>query len=129
MERIARQMPIQPNICWKPLVQERHRELDRGTGMTSGLSLRNGKSLRGILQISSSTRQANLKSIQRYLLLVSLLNSHGMTTVEPMGDATPFLYQLRIVTRRALVALWRSPDYIFTRLCEIHSKQRRRSYS
>ncbi|KAJ7135007.1 ABC-2 type transporter-domain-containing protein [Mycena crocata] len=30
--------------------------------------------------------------------------------------ATPFLYQLRIVTVRNYLALWRSPDYLFTRL-------------
>ncbi|KAJ7687385.1 ABC-2 type transporter-domain-containing protein [Mycena rosella] len=30
--------------------------------------------------------------------------------------ATPFLYQLRIVTARNFLALWRSPDYLFTRL-------------
>lgn len=31
-------------------------------------------------------------------------------------DATPFLYQLSVVTKRAFVTLRRSPDYIFTRL-------------
>jgi ATP-binding cassette subfamily G (WHITE) protein 2 (SNQ2) len=30
--------------------------------------------------------------------------------------ATPFLYQLKIVTTRTSVALWRSPDYVYTRL-------------
>ncbi|KAF5375215.1 hypothetical protein D9758_000491 [Tetrapyrgos nigripes] len=30
--------------------------------------------------------------------------------------ATPFLYQLRLVVQRNNLALWRSPDYIFTRL-------------
>ncbi|ETW86763.1 ABC transporter [Heterobasidion irregulare TC 32-1] len=30
--------------------------------------------------------------------------------------ATPFLHQLMIVTKRNMYALWRSPDYVFTRL-------------
>ena len=30
-------------------------------------------------------------------------------------DATPFLYQLRLVVQRNNLALWRSPDYLFTR--------------
>ncbi|KAI9507719.1 ABC-2 type transporter-domain-containing protein [Russula earlei] len=30
--------------------------------------------------------------------------------------ATPFLYQLRVVTKRSFVTLWRSPGYVFTRL-------------
>jgi len=31
-------------------------------------------------------------------------------------DAAPFLYQLAEVTKRSLTALWRNPDYIWTRL-------------
>lgn len=31
-------------------------------------------------------------------------------------DATPIYYQLQIVVRRALLSLWRSPDYTWTRL-------------
>ena len=31
-------------------------------------------------------------------------------------DATSFLYQLRLVSQRNTLALWRMPDYIFTRL-------------
>lgn len=34
----------------------------------------------------------------------------------PSSYATPFFYQLRILTTRASVALWRTPDYILTRL-------------
>jgi hypothetical protein len=30
--------------------------------------------------------------------------------------ATPFLYQLRVVSKRTFIALWRSPDYVYTRL-------------
>jgi ATP-binding cassette, subfamily G (WHITE), member 2, SNQ2 len=30
--------------------------------------------------------------------------------------ATPFLYQLRVVSKRTFIALWRSPDYVHTRL-------------
>ncbi|KAI0307355.1 ABC-2 type transporter-domain-containing protein [Multifurca ochricompacta] len=33
-----------------------------------------------------------------------------------LKDATPFLHQLTVVTKRSFVTLWRSPDYIFTRL-------------
>lgn len=32
------------------------------------------------------------------------------------SDAAPFYYQVTIVTKRALVALWRSHDYLFSRL-------------
>lgn len=31
-------------------------------------------------------------------------------------DATSFLYQLKVVVQRNNIALWRSPEYIFTRL-------------
>ena len=30
--------------------------------------------------------------------------------------ATPFWYQLRVVTRRCFVGLWRSPNYVYTRV-------------
>ena len=33
-----------------------------------------------------------------------------------LADATPFWFQAVTVTKRSLLALWRSPDYIFTRL-------------
>jgi ATP-binding cassette, subfamily G (WHITE), member 2, SNQ2 len=31
-------------------------------------------------------------------------------------DATPLFYQLKVVTQRAMAALWRSPDYVWTRM-------------
>ena len=34
----------------------------------------------------------------------------------PLADAAPFWTQVVTVTKRSLLALWRSPDYIFTRL-------------
>ena len=34
----------------------------------------------------------------------------------PFADATSFFYQLRTVVQRNNLALWRSPDYIFTRI-------------
>ena len=30
--------------------------------------------------------------------------------------ATPFWYQLRVVTKRSFVKLWRSPNYVYTRI-------------
>ena len=30
--------------------------------------------------------------------------------------ATPFWYQLRVVTKRSFVGLWRSPNYVYTRV-------------
>ncbi|KAF9225228.1 hypothetical protein BS17DRAFT_778327 [Gyrodon lividus] len=36
--------------------------------------------------------------------------------MQPTRYATPFLYQLRTVVRRNNIALWRSPDYVFSRL-------------
>ena len=42
---------------------------------------------------------------------------------KPTGDkkrvsrySTPFLFQMRTVAERAFVSLWRSPNYIYTRL-------------
>jgi len=46
-----------------------------------------------------------------YSLVVSLY-----VPLRMLVDATPFLYQLRIVVQRNNLALWRSPEYIFTRL-------------
>jgi len=36
--------------------------------------------------------------------------------IHPSEDATSFLYQLQVVVKRNNTALWRSPDYIFSRL-------------
>jgi len=30
--------------------------------------------------------------------------------------ATPFCYQLRVMTKRSVVGLWRSPNYVYTRV-------------
>ena len=35
---------------------------------------------------------------------------------ELLSDATPIWYQLRVVVQRNTLSLWRSPDYVFTRL-------------
>lgn len=43
---------------------------------------------------------------------VSVDFDHGHATL----DATPFLYQLKTVVARNNTALWRSPDYVFSRL-------------
>jgi ABC-type multidrug transport system ATPase subunit len=43
-------------------------------------------------------------------------NGDGTYNLSRRTDATPFLYQLVIVTKRNFVTLWRSPGYIFTRL-------------
>ena len=40
-----------------------------------------------------------------------LYHAHG-----PFSDATSFWVQLKEVVRRNNLALWRSPDYVFTRL-------------
>ncbi|KDQ63068.1 hypothetical protein JAAARDRAFT_202584 [Jaapia argillacea MUCL 33604] len=52
---------------------------------------------------------------------IQALKSEGLS--RPVADhgvqttyATSFLYQLRIVTKRNFVALWRSADYVFSRL-------------
>lgn len=36
--------------------------------------------------------------------------------VMPSVDATPYWYQTAIVSQRALYALWRSPEYTWTRI-------------
>ncbi|KAG8903275.1 hypothetical protein FRB99_003542 [Tulasnella sp. 403] len=38
------------------------------------------------------------------------------TCMPPRADATPIWYQLRIVSERAIRALWRNPDYTWTRI-------------
>lgn len=43
-------------------------------------------------------------------------SKHHVLNLYCIPDATPFLYQLRIVTARNNLALWRSPDYLFSRL-------------
>ncbi|KAJ6601432.1 ABC-2 type transporter-domain-containing protein [Mycena vulgaris] len=52
---------------------------------------------------------------------ITAIKSQALARPEPDKKAlstyaTPFLYQLRIVTARNNLALWRSPDYLFTRL-------------
>ncbi len=37
-------------------------------------------------------------------------------TLTPTADATPFWVQLKEVVKRNNRALWRSPDYVFSRL-------------
>jgi len=43
-----------------------------------------------------------------------LENGEGKTTSSKF--ATPFSYQLRVVTKRSFVGLWRSPNYVYTRV-------------
>jgi hypothetical protein len=52
--------------------------------------------------------QSTCKSIKPF--------NHCVSNVAVYLDATSFLYQLRIVTARNNLSLWRSPDYLFSRL-------------
>jgi len=56
---------------------------------------------------SSNTKQSMCESF--WLGLASLIT-------ELHSDATPLLYQLKIVAQRNALSLWRSPAYVFTRL-------------
>ncbi|KAJ7492238.1 P-loop containing nucleoside triphosphate hydrolase protein [Mycena latifolia] len=52
---------------------------------------------------------------------IEAIKGQGLAHAEPNKKAlstyaTPFLYQLRTVAARNYLALWRSPDYLFTRL-------------
>ncbi|KAJ7897281.1 pleiotropic drug resistance ABC transporter [Mycena olivaceomarginata] len=52
---------------------------------------------------------------------IEAINKQGLALPEPDNKsqstyATSFLYQLRIVTARNNLSLWRSPDYLFSRL-------------
>ncbi|KAJ7361329.1 pleiotropic drug resistance ABC transporter [Mycena albidolilacea] len=52
---------------------------------------------------------------------IETINNQGLALPEPDNKsqstyATSFLYQLRIVTARNNLSLWRSPDYLFSRL-------------
>lgn len=40
----------------------------------------------------------------------------GETRASSSRFATPFWYQLGVVTKRSFVALWRSPNYVYTRV-------------
>lgn len=40
----------------------------------------------------------------------------GIQSDASFPDATSFIYQMRNVVQRNNMALWRSPDYVFTRL-------------
>ncbi|KAJ7109815.1 ABC-2 type transporter-domain-containing protein [Mycena epipterygia] len=54
---------------------------------------------------------------------IALIKSEALARVEPESEkkalttyATPFLFQLRTVAARNFIALWRSPEYLFTRV-------------
>jgi len=40
----------------------------------------------------------------------------GETKAASSSFATPFWYQLKVVTKRSFVGLWRSPNYVYTRV-------------
>ena len=46
----------------------------------------------------------------------ALKRERGESRTVPSKFATPFLYQLRVVTKRSFVRLWRSPNYVYTRV-------------
>jgi len=61
--------------------------------------------------------QETLDEIARIKTEAAIIKSEkgeGKTT--PSKFATPFLYQLRVVTKRSFVGLWRSPNYVYTRV-------------
>ncbi|KAF8899244.1 ABC-transporter [Infundibulicybe gibba] len=64
-----------------------------------------------MLEAIGAQVQDEINAIKSNALAHPPTNKQGMSTY-----ATSFLYQLRVVVKRNNVALWRSPDYIFTRV-------------
>jgi ATP-binding cassette subfamily G (WHITE) protein 2 (SNQ2) len=46
----------------------------------------------------------------------ALKRGKGESKTSSSKFATPFSYQLRVVTKRSFVGLWRSPNYVYTRV-------------
>ncbi|KAG9313864.1 pleiotropic drug resistance ABC transporter [Chiua virens] len=47
---------------------------------------------------------------------INEIKARGLAIPDTEQNATSFLYQLRTVVKRNNIALWRSPDYVFSRL-------------
>ena len=63
----------------------------------------------------STEYQQNLDEIER-IKTESTKLERGENEDPSSKFATPFWYQLRIVTKRSFVGLWRSPNYVYTRV-------------
>ena len=63
----------------------------------------------------SSEFQETIHEIER-IKTKALKQQNVETKTTSSRFATPFSYQLRVVTRRSFVGLWRSPNYVYTRV-------------
>ena len=59
--------------------------------------------------------QETLDEIER-IKTEAIRREKGEAKTASSKFATPFSYQLRAVTKRAFVGLWRSPNYVYTRV-------------
>ena len=59
--------------------------------------------------------QQTLDEIER-IKTDAIERQKGETKTSSSRFATPFWYQLRVVTKRSFVGLWRSPNYVYTRV-------------
>jgi ATP-binding cassette subfamily G (WHITE) protein 2 (SNQ2) len=59
--------------------------------------------------------QQTLDEIER-IKTDAIERQKGETKTSSLRFATPFWYQLRVVTKRSFVGLWRSPNYVYTRV-------------
>ena len=51
-----------------------------------------------------------------YIKSEAIRQQNGENKTSSSRFATPFSYQLRVVTKRSFVGLWRSPNYVYTRV-------------
>ena len=81
----------------------------------AGLTPRVGDRDWGELWHESAEFQESLDEIER---IKTEATKRGNTTNKTRSSkfATPFSYQLRVVTKRSFVGLWRSPNYVYTRV-------------
>ena len=59
--------------------------------------------------------QETLDEIE-YIKSEAIRQQNGENKTSSSRFATPFSYQLRVVTKRSFVGLWRSPNYVYTRV-------------
>lgn len=63
----------------------------------------------------SPESQETLDEIER-IKTEAIKQAKGEIKTTSSKFATPFSYQLRVVTKRSFVGLWRSPNYVYTRV-------------
>lgn len=110
-------MSIPLNSCWRPSALVFHQELEIAIGRISGQSPTSISKLDRKLRTSKRLHWPSHRKLRRRYRLVSTnFLKYVLLLIHAQLDATPFWYQMKVVVQRNNVALWRQPDYIFSRL-------------